>query len=264
MGEGSNVVDEANPEGDERREMEGDTSSNREGDERREMDGDTSGNREHSGYARQHSQGSQDSGVREGSEDREIGEGREDDPLRKRPRTNNKVHSLPRRLPTGDPMLHHMMQFQNLERPSSRGTLLSEPDSPVEVTSPIVSTCDETSESPELETMRHRSPFSGEQEQSFEEDARSHSLFPQPYAIPQLRPERLDPERENEQAVNQEMPRGGRIEEGRTMEGRDRSTESTDREWRNEFIGEYNRQDHSGSTTGERGMFTACTCIVQI
>ena len=99
--------------------------------------------------------------TREGSEEREG------DALRRRSRSHsNKMHSLPRRLPTGDPILHHMMQFQHLENHSSRGTLLSDSDSAVETTSPIVSTCDETSEYPEP-TGAHPSKYSREQESGF-------------------------------------------------------------------------------------------------
>ena len=93
-------------------------------------------------------------GLREGSEEREGG-----DMSKRRSRSHtSKMHSLPRRLPTGDPILHHMMQFQGLESHSSRGTLLSDSDSAVETTSPIVSTCDEISECPEPTRMHHWKP----------------------------------------------------------------------------------------------------------
>lgn len=98
--------------------------------------------------------------IREHSQDREeVGGNDDDDTLTRKPRVHtSNVHSLPRRLPTGDPMLHHMMQFQNLERRSSGGTLLSDSDnSAAGTTSPIVSTCDEVSECPELpQRARHR------------------------------------------------------------------------------------------------------------
>ena len=94
-----------------------------------------------------------DAATREGSEERE-GEG---DTLRRRSRSSaTKIQSLPRRLPTGDPILHHMLQFQSLEYHSSRGTLLSDSDSAAETTSPIVSTCDEISECPEPMGGQHR------------------------------------------------------------------------------------------------------------
>ena len=90
----------------------------------------------------QHSQSPQASN---GVGERDASQGRDEDTL-KRKLNSSKFQSLPRRLPTGDPMLHHMMQFQNLELYSSHGTLLSESNSPTETTSPIVSTCDEASE----------------------------------------------------------------------------------------------------------------------
>ena len=114
----------------------------------------------------QHSQPlSSSSFAREKSEERDRREGRDDDTLgRRRSRPlSGKVHSLPRRPPTGDPMLHHMMQFQNLELHSSRGTLLSDSDnSAAGTTSPIVSTCDETSECPELPRRGSSRPVSRE------------------------------------------------------------------------------------------------------
>ena len=58
-------------------------------------------------------------------------------------------------------MLHHMMQFQGLARPSNSGLQFSEPNSPIEITSPIVSTCGEESVSPEGSNRSH-SPFSVE------------------------------------------------------------------------------------------------------
>ena len=100
--------------------------------------------------AHRHSRSPPSNGVmREGSEERE-GEG---DTLKRRSRSS--ATSLPRRLPSGDPMLHHMMQFQNLEYHSSRGTLLSDSDSAAETTSPVVSTCDEVSECPEPIGAQH-------------------------------------------------------------------------------------------------------------
>ena len=95
----------------------------------------------------QQPQSPQGPGSREGSEERENNETRDEDAMKRRSKqhSGSKALSLPRRLPTGDPMLHHMMQFQHLELHSSRGTLLSDSDSAVETTSPIVSTCDETS-----------------------------------------------------------------------------------------------------------------------
>ena len=96
--------------------------------------------------------------MKEQSQEMEEG----DNTLRRRSRSRSqgsKMHSLPRKLPTGDPMLHHMMQFQNLENHSSRGTLLSDSDSPTETTSPIVSTCDEVSECPEPRRAHHHRSY---------------------------------------------------------------------------------------------------------
>ena len=108
--------------------------------------GEGSGRRDRGYHARkQRSHSPQGNDVGVGGEERDTSEG---NAVKPRSNSHGKALSLPRRLPTGDPMLHHMMQFQNLE---AHSTLFSESDSTAETTSPIVSTCDETSESPELQ-----------------------------------------------------------------------------------------------------------------
>lgn len=136
-----------------------------------DVEGRVKGNRGHV-----FSQSVKENGIRERNTERISSEERDDDTLKRRSKTQSKGQSLPRKLPTGDPMLHHMMQFQNLERPSSRGTPFSESDSTVETTSPIVSTCDEASESPELMNVDHRSLSSREQAHLLEGHVRSFSL----------------------------------------------------------------------------------------
>ena len=113
----------------------------------------SSGKRERGHHSRkQRSCSPQGNGVSGGGKERDISEG---DAVKRRSNSHNKALSLPRRLPTGDPMLHHMMQFQSLE---AHGTLFSESDSNAETTSPIVSTCDEISESPEPPVVDRRAP----------------------------------------------------------------------------------------------------------
>ena len=113
----------------------------------------SSGKRDRGHHSRkQRSCSPQGNDVSVGGKERDISEG---DAVKRRSNSHNKALSLPRRLPTGDPMLHHMMQFQSLE---AHSTLFSESDSNAETTSPIVSTCDETSESPELTVVDRRAP----------------------------------------------------------------------------------------------------------
>ena len=115
----------------------------------------SSGKRDRRYRARkQRSHSPQGNGVSVSSDDRDASEG---DAMnsKRQSNTHSKALSLPRRLPTGDPMLHHMMQFQNLEAHSN---LFSESDSNAETTSPIVSTCDEASVSPEPTVVERRGP----------------------------------------------------------------------------------------------------------
>ena len=146
-----------------------------------------------------------ENGVRERSKERVASEERDDDTLKRRSKIQSKGQSLPRKLRTGDPMLHHMMQFQNLERPS-RGTPFSESDSTVETTSPIVSTCDEASESPELMMLGHQSLNTRELGYLAEGHMRSFSL-------PQPQTEQFHPERQARQSAH--LKNIGTVTEGR-------------------------------------------------
>lgn len=155
-----------------------------------------------------------ENGVRGQSKERVSSEERDDDTLKRRSKIQSKGQSLPRKLPTGDPMLHHMMQFQNLERPSSRGTPFSESDTTVETTSPIVSTCDETSESPELMMSGHQSLNSRELGPLSEGHVRSFSL-------PQPQTEQFYPERQARHTTHRENIRTateGRVKHDRVTE----------------------------------------------
>ena len=151
-----------------------------------------------------------ENGVRERSKERVSSEERDDDTLKRRSKIQSKGQSLPRKLPTGDPMLHHMMQFQNLERPS-RGTPFSESDSTVETTSPIVSTCDEASESPELMVLGHQSLNTRELGHLAEGHMRSFSL-------PQPQTEQFHPERQARQTIHRWTVTEGRMKHRREME----------------------------------------------
>lgn len=196
------------------------------------------------GFSAMHqSQFSHGNGVREKVNEEGGGtdEGRDDDTctLKQQSKVHNKVQSLPRRLPTGDPMLHHMMQFQSLECPSSRFNLLSECDSPTETTSPIVSTCDEASESPELTMTGHQSLASSEREQSFEGHVRSFSL-------PQPQTEWSNPERRTGQISNRENLRPAPPE--KIFKHKER--QDSDRNGREQ----HNEIEHDHSVSEERGM----------